>query len=133
MTQGSLVQAEAHRGRSAPGGHQPRVRPRKVASATATRLPCTCGGRGARLPPAALCCSPSSSMIRPPTLSKFPTEEEQKAERERLHDIISRLVVWENIHDEELLRGGARGDPQVDRRESAADPGPVRRRRLDPA
>jgi putative DNA methylase len=35
---------------------------------------------------------------------KFPTEEEQKAERDRLHRIISRLVVWENIHDEELLR-----------------------------
>ena len=30
--------------------------------------------------------------------------EEQKAERERLHGIISRLVVWENIHDEKLLR-----------------------------
>ena len=35
---------------------------------------------------------------------QFPTEEEQKAERERLHGIISRLVVWENIHDEKLLR-----------------------------
>ena len=35
---------------------------------------------------------------------KFPTEEEQKAERERLHRIISRLVVWENIHDEKLLQ-----------------------------
>ena len=35
---------------------------------------------------------------------KFPTEEEQKAERERLHSIISRLVVWENIHDEKLLK-----------------------------
>ena len=35
---------------------------------------------------------------------KFPTEEEQKAERDRLHGIISRLVVWENIHDEKLLR-----------------------------
>ena len=35
---------------------------------------------------------------------KFPTEEEQKAERDRLHDIISRLVVWENIHDEKLLK-----------------------------
>ena len=34
---------------------------------------------------------------------KFPTEEEQKAERDRLHGIISRLVVWENIHDEKLL------------------------------
>ena len=35
---------------------------------------------------------------------KFPTEEEQKAERDRLHGIISRLVVWENIHDEKLLQ-----------------------------
>lgn len=35
---------------------------------------------------------------------KFPTEETQKAERDRLHDIISRLVVWENIHDENLLK-----------------------------
>ncbi|HEX3960597.1 MAG TPA: DUF1156 domain-containing protein [Trebonia sp.] len=35
---------------------------------------------------------------------KFPTEEAQKAERDRLHGIISRLVVWENIHDEKLLR-----------------------------
>jgi putative DNA methylase len=35
---------------------------------------------------------------------EFPTEEEQKAERDRLHGIISRLVVWENIHDEELLK-----------------------------
>lgn len=35
---------------------------------------------------------------------RFPTEEVQKAERERLHGIISRLVVWENIHDEKLLR-----------------------------
>lgn len=35
---------------------------------------------------------------------KFPTEEEQKAERDRLHGILSRLVVWENIHDEKLLK-----------------------------
>ncbi|MGH7068737.1 MAG: DUF1156 domain-containing protein [Acetobacteraceae bacterium] len=34
----------------------------------------------------------------------FPTEEDQAVERKRLHDIISRLVVWENIHDESLLR-----------------------------
>jgi putative DNA methylase len=34
---------------------------------------------------------------------RFPTEADQKAERDRLHSIISRLVVWENIHDEELL------------------------------
>jgi len=35
---------------------------------------------------------------------QFPTEEEQKVERERLHDIIRRLVVWENINDEALLK-----------------------------
>lgn len=34
---------------------------------------------------------------------EFPTEEDQKAERERLHNIIRRLVVWENINDEKLL------------------------------
>lgn len=33
----------------------------------------------------------------------FPTEEAQKAERERLHDIIRELVVWENVRDESLL------------------------------
>lgn len=33
----------------------------------------------------------------------FPTEVAQKVERERLHDIIRRLVVWENINDEKLL------------------------------
>jgi putative DNA methylase len=35
---------------------------------------------------------------------KFPTDEGQKAERERLHRIISRLVPWESIHDEKLLQ-----------------------------
>src|SRR5215218_6556132 len=34
---------------------------------------------------------------------KFPTEEDQQAERERLHGIIERLVVWENINDDRLL------------------------------
>ena len=34
---------------------------------------------------------------------QFPTEEAQRAERERLHGIIERLVVWENIRDEQLL------------------------------
>lgn len=40
---------------------------------------------------------PSSDLV------KFPTEESQKVERERLHNIIRRLVVWENINDEKLL------------------------------
>ncbi|WP_419705842.1 DUF1156 domain-containing protein [Promicromonospora sp. NFX87] len=34
---------------------------------------------------------------------RFPDEASQKAERERLHGIIRRLVVWENIDDEKLL------------------------------
>lgn len=34
---------------------------------------------------------------------QFPTEEDQRVERERLHNIIERLVVWENIRDEKLL------------------------------
>jgi putative DNA methylase len=34
---------------------------------------------------------------------EFPTEEAQTIERERLHRIIERLVVWENIRDEKLL------------------------------
>ena len=34
---------------------------------------------------------------------EFPTEELQRKERERLHKLIERLVVWENIRDEELL------------------------------
>lgn len=34
---------------------------------------------------------------------RFPTEEEQRRERERLHAIIERLVVWENTRDEKLL------------------------------
>jgi putative DNA methylase len=34
---------------------------------------------------------------------RFPTEEAQRVERERLHAIIERLVVWENTRDKELL------------------------------
>ena len=34
---------------------------------------------------------------------EFPTEEDQRRERERLHGIIERLVVWENARDENLL------------------------------
>ena len=35
---------------------------------------------------------------------QFPTDEAQKAERGRLHGIISRLVDWDNIHDEKLFQ-----------------------------
>ncbi|MES9517389.1 DUF1156 domain-containing protein [Rhodococcus erythropolis] len=34
---------------------------------------------------------------------KFPTEDAQRIERERLHKIIERLVVWENVSDKGLL------------------------------
>lgn len=34
---------------------------------------------------------------------RFPTDEDQRVERERLHNIIERLVVWENVRDEALL------------------------------
>jgi putative DNA methylase len=34
---------------------------------------------------------------------RFPTEDAQRAERERLHGIIERLVVWENTRDQVLL------------------------------
>ncbi|BBX97809.1 hypothetical protein MLAC_31030 [Mycobacterium lacus] len=34
---------------------------------------------------------------------EFPTEELQRKERDRLHKLIERLVVWENVRDEKLL------------------------------
>src|SRR5690242_14108847 len=34
----------------------------------------------------------------------FPTEAEQKAERERLHEIISRMSSWGNINDSDLFK-----------------------------
>jgi putative DNA methylase len=34
---------------------------------------------------------------------EFPTEELQRKERARLHNLIERLVVWENVRDEKLL------------------------------
>lgn len=34
---------------------------------------------------------------------EYPTEELQRKERERLHNLIERLVKWENIHDAKLL------------------------------
>lgn len=35
---------------------------------------------------------------------QFPTVAEQDAERARLHELMRRLVVWENSNDETLLR-----------------------------
>ena len=42
-------------------------------------------------------------MTRALGLDEFPTEELQRKERDRLHELIERLVVWENVRDERLL------------------------------
>ena len=34
---------------------------------------------------------------------RYPTEEDQRRERDRLHGIIERLVVWENVRDERIF------------------------------
>lgn len=46
-----------------------------------------------------------SSLVDDPSShpEKFPTEEAQRQERERLFDILTRLVKWENSNDEEIL------------------------------
>ena len=46
-----------------------------------------------------------ASMVDDPSEceDEFPTEPEQNAERNRLHNLIKRLVVWQNSNDENLL------------------------------
>ena len=46
-----------------------------------------------------------ASMVDDPSECKaeFPTESEQNAERNRLHNIIKRLVIWQNSNNEQLL------------------------------
>lgn len=58
----------------------------------------------ARRPLAAARCVIFASMVDDPAEHPelFPTEEEQDAERERLHDMIRKLANWDNINDEEL-------------------------------
>ena len=45
----------------------------------------------------------------PHLADKFPTEEDQKDERERLFKIIRELVKWENVNNEDIL-GQARAE-----------------------
>ena len=45
-----------------------------------------------------------AQLVDDPSSNPDLTEEQQKAERERLHGIIRRLVRWENTNDEALLR-----------------------------
>ena len=49
---------------------------------------------------ASLVDDPSSDHLR----GLFPTEEAQSVERQRLHDIIKKLVIWENIDNEEVFK-----------------------------
>lgn len=44
-----------------------------------------------------------AQLVDDPSSDLSLTEDEQRAERDRLHGIIERLVVWENIRDEKLL------------------------------
>lgn len=74
-----------------------------------------------------------ASMVDDPSECKdeFPTESEQNAERNRLHNIIKRLVVWQNSNDENLLKDARyeiafsvarnNGEDLVDFREKFAD------------
>ena len=59
----------------------------------------------ARRPLAACRAIVFASMVDDPSECKdeFPTEPEQIAERNRLHNIIKRLVIWQNSNDENLL------------------------------
>ena len=59
----------------------------------------------ARRPLAACRAIVFATMVDDPSECKdeFPTEPDQNAERNRLHDIIKRLVIWQNSNDENLL------------------------------
>src|SRR6201990_1773298 len=45
-----------------------------------------------------------AQLVDDPSANPELTEEQQKVERERLHGIIRRLVKWENVNNETLLR-----------------------------
>ena len=59
----------------------------------------------ARRPLAACRAIVFATMVDDPSECKdeFPTEPDQNAERNRLHDIIKRLVIWQNSNNENLL------------------------------
>ena len=59
----------------------------------------------ARRPLAAVRAVLWASLVDDPSAhpDKFPSDEDQKTERKRLFDILERLVVWENAHDEQVL------------------------------
>jgi putative DNA methylase len=57
----------------------------------------------ARRPLAAARATLFAQLVDDPSSDPSLTEDKQRAERERLHGIIERLVVWENARDERLL------------------------------
>ena len=65
--------------------------------------PCTCGGRGVRSP--ACRAVLFAQLVDDPSAwpEEFPTEEDQKQERARLHALIAEMVPWEATNDERIL------------------------------
>ena len=66
-------------------------------------VPCTFGGH---VRPLAACRAVIfASLVDDPVdcPDEFPTEDSQRAERQRLHDLIKRLVKWEHSNDANLL------------------------------
>lgn len=63
-----------------------------------------------------------SQMVDDPSAcpEEFPTEEEQDRERQRLHDLIKQLVLWENTTNETVL-GAARDEIRKSWRRTCAD------------
>ena len=55
---------------------------------------------------------------------EYPTDEDQRVERERLHRLIERFVLWENVRDKELLEEVR----QEIRKSTSGNPPPI----LDP-
>ena len=72
--------------------------------ATDTLLHCICGGRVVRWQPAERCCI--ASLVDDPLAhpDKFPTEEDQSKERQRLHDLIGQIVTEEK-RGKQVVRG----------------------------
>ena len=130
---GNPREEEAHRGRAAARGDQRRVGAREEHPPRATRARSTCGGRAGRSPPAARSSSRASSTTRRSDPERFPTLEGAGGRADApLRDHRAPRPVGEQ-HERGGPRGGPGRDPPLHRRQPAAGPRPVLRRRLDPA
>ena len=93
-------------------------------------LPSTLHRYWARRPLAACRAIIFASMVDDPSAcEEFQTPEEETKERKRLHEIIERLVVWQNSNDEDLLAEAryeiARSVARNNRMEAPTDPDAV--------